>query len=84
MYEAINGNGRLQSPSIRHPLYAKFRHLYTEKGFAASCRECLSRDYKQYYINSLKKQVRALLVKIPSAQKIYRKMKKQYQVCIRK
>ena len=75
VYEAINGNGRLQSPSIRHPLYAKFRHLYTEKGFAASCRKYLSRDYKQYYINSLKEQVRALFVKIPGARKIYRKIK---------
>ena len=84
VYEAINGNGRLQSPSIKHPLYAKFRHLYAEKGFAASCRKCLFHDYKHYYINNLKKQVRALLVKTPGVRKIYRKMKKQYQVCIRK
>lgn len=73
--EAIDGNEQLQYPFERHPLNNAFRHLYTEKGFAASCRKCLSRDYKQYYINSLKKQVRALFVKIPGARKIYRKIK---------
>lgn len=82
--EAIDGNGQLQYPFKRHPLSNKFRHLYAEKGFAASCRKCLFHDYKHYYINNLKKQVRALLVKIPGVRTIYRKMKKQYQVCIRK
>ena len=74
--EAIIGNGQLQYPSKRHPLYYKFQQLYVTEGFAKSCRRCLRRDYRHYYMTSLKQSVFKLLTKVPYARSTYRKLKK--------
>ena len=73
--EAINGNGRFKRPSERHPLYYKFQQLYAAEGFAKSCRRCLHRDYRCYYMTSLKQSLFKLLVKVPYARSTYRKLK---------
>lgn len=73
--EAINGNGRFKHPSERHPLYYQFQQMYVKKGFTQSCRKCLRNDYKQYYTSKLKQSLYKLLVRIPYARCMYRKIK---------
>lgn len=73
--EAIVGNGQLQYPSKRHPLYYQFQQLYIKEGFTKSCRKCLRRDYKYYYTSKLKQSLYKLLVRIPYARCVYRKIK---------
>lgn len=75
LQEAIDGNGRFKHPSERHPLYYQFQQLYTKKGFTESCRKCLRRDYEYYYTSKLKPSLYQLLVRIPYARSIYRKIK---------
>ena len=73
--EAINGNGRFKRPSERHPLYYKFQQMYMTEGFTRCSRKCLRRDYRRYYITSLKQSLLKLLVKVPYARSTYRKLK---------
>lgn len=73
--EAVTGNAQLQYPSKRHPLYYQFQQLYVKEGFTKSCQKCLRRDYRHYYIASLKQSLFKLLIKVPYARSTYRKLK---------
>lgn len=70
--EAILGNGQLQSPSLRHPLYTHFRELYRKKGFAYSCRQCLRDDYKRMR----KERIKVMIMSIPYFKKCYFSIKR--------
>lgn len=82
--EAIRGNGQLQTPSARHPLYDKFQQLYVKYGFIKSCRKCLRCDYLQYSKRKFREKVVFLLDKIPYARKCYRKFKKILRICLKR
>lgn len=70
--EAISGNGQLQFPSLRHPLYSHFRELYRKKGFVYSCRQCLRDDYKRLR----KERIKVMIMSIPYFKVCYLNIKK--------
>lgn len=80
--EAVSGNGQLQKPSARHPLYYQFQQLYAKHGFVYSCRKCLRNDYKHYYISKWKRKLYEETIKVPYARSIYRKLKRIFKVCV--
>lgn len=82
--EAIEGNGQLQFPSSRHPLYYEFQQLYMKDGFNKSCRRCLRDDYLHYYTSCLRKNIVFLLDKIPYTRKSYQKIKKMLRLCLKR
>lgn len=75
--EVILGNGQLQSPSLRHPLYNCFRELYKQKGFVYSCRRCLKDDYKRVR----KERIKAVIMSIPYFKVCYLNIKKIVIYC---
>lgn len=70
--EAVLGNGRLQSPSLRHPLYTSFRELYKQKGFVYSCQQCLRDDYERLR----KKRIKTMIMSIPYMKTCYLNIKR--------